>query len=82
MPNLHIPNFNLVQASLRVLLNVHVDGEMCVDVTHLVFESLGHTDNKIVDEGLNGSEGRDILAGAVVEFNSDDARGRSGEADG
>lgn len=55
---------------------------MCVDVTHLVFESLGHADDEIVDEGFDGPEGGDILAGAVMEFDIDDVCGRSREADG
>lgn len=55
---------------------------MGVDVTHLVFESLGDADDEIVDEGLDGSKSRDIFAGAVMEFDVDDAWGRPREADG
>lgn len=44
---------------------------MCVDVAHLVLESLGDPDDQVVDESFDSTEGRDILAGAVVEFDVD-----------
>jgi len=44
---------------------------MCVDISHLVLEALCDTDDHVVDEGSDGSEGSDILSGAVVEFNVD-----------
>lgn len=50
-PNL--PNIHFKKVGFRVLLNVDVDGEMGVDVSHLVFESLGNADDQIVDEGLD-----------------------------
>jgi hypothetical protein len=67
----HIPNFNLKQSSLFVLLNVQVDGEMCVDISHLVSVTFCDTDNHVVDERSDCSESSDILARTVVEFNVD-----------
>lgn len=67
----HIPDLNLVQASLVVLIHVDVDGEMCVDVSHLVFVTLGDTDDQVVDESSDGSESGDVLAGTVVQFDVD-----------
>lgn len=59
-----------MEQSLVVLLNVDVDGEMGIDVSHLVFVTLGHADDKVLDDGLDGSEGSDVLSGAMVDFDS------------
>jgi len=69
---LHIPDLDLKQTSVLVLLEVDIDGEMSVDVAHLVLEALGNTDDQVVDEGTDGSEGSDILSGTVVQFDVDD----------
>lgn len=69
---IHIPDLNLVQSSLGVLVNVDVDGEMCVHISHLVLETLGDTDNQVVDECADCAEGSDVLAGAVVQLDVDD----------
>jgi hypothetical protein len=61
-----VPDLNLKQASLRVLVNVDIDGEMCVDVSHLVLKALGNTDDQVVDEGSDGSESSNVLSSAVV----------------
>lgn len=45
-----IPDINLVQPSLGVLFNVDVDGEMCVDVAHLVLKALGNSNDEVVDD--------------------------------
>ena len=39
---------------------------MCVDVSHLVFEAFCNSDDQVVDKGLDGPEGGDVLASAVV----------------
>lgn len=70
-PSQHLPDLNLEQPSLAVLLNVDVDWEMGVDVTHLVLEALGNANDHVVDQGLNCAESCDILAGTVVEFDVD-----------
>jgi hypothetical protein len=76
-----VPDLNLVQASLSVLVNVNVDWEMCVDVSHLVFEALGDTDDQVVDECADGSEGSDVLSGTVVQLDVDDILLWVGEVD-
>lgn len=68
----NIPDLNLEQASLLVLLDVDVDGEMGVDVAHLVLEALGDTDDQVVDDGSDGAESSDALAAAMVELNVDE----------
>ena len=45
---------------------------MGIDVSHLVLEALGDTDNQVVDEGADGSESGDILTDAVVNLDVDD----------
>lgn len=45
---------------------------MCVDVSHLVLVTLGDTDDQVVDERADSSEGGDILSGTVVQFDVDD----------
>jgi hypothetical protein len=69
-------------AGLGVLLNVHVDGKVSVDVTHLVLEALGDTDDEVVDDGADGAEGSDTLARAVVHLNGDDVLLGAAEGDG
>lgn len=44
---------------------------MGVDVSHLVAETLGDTDDQVVDERADGSECGDVLAGSVVKLNVD-----------
>lgn len=68
---MNIPDLNVVAASLGVLLDVHVDGEMGVDVTHLVEETAGNTDDQVVDQGADGTEGSDTLADTVVQLDGD-----------
>ena len=68
----NIPDLHLKQTGLAVLLDVHVDGEMCVDISHLVLESLGDTDDQVVDERSDCAEGGDVLSGTVVQFDLDD----------
>ncbi len=66
---------------LGVLLNVDVDWEMGVDVTHLVLETLGDTDDHVIDQGADGAEGRNVLAGTVVKLDVDDILLWVGEVD-
>jgi hypothetical protein len=77
----HIPNLDLVQASLVVLIDVDIDWEMGIDVSHLVQETLGDTDDQVVDQGSDCAESGDILAGTVVELNVDDIGLWVGEVD-
>jgi hypothetical protein len=70
--NIDIPDLNLKQTSLVVLLDVHIDGEMCVNVSHLVLKALCDTDDQIVDEGSDCAEGSNVLSCAMVKFDLDD----------
>lgn len=76
-----IPDLDLKVARLVVLVKVDVDGEMGVDVSHLVLEALRDTDDQVVDVGSDGSEGSDILARAVVDLDADDILLWLGEVD-
>ena len=78
----NVPDLDVPEASLGVLVDVDVDGEMGIDVAHLVLEALCHTDNQVVDEGSDGAESGDVLAVAVVDLNADDVLLRRREADG
>ena len=66
LPDLHLP-----QPSLSVLLQVHVDWKMSVDVSHLVLVALCHADDHVVDDGADCAEGCGALAAAMVHFNED-----------
>ena len=78
----NIPNLNLVQIGLLVLLNIDIDGEMGVDISHLVLEAFCNADDEVVDECSDRSEGSDALARAVVEFDINDVFGGVREGDG
>lgn len=67
----NIPDLDLVD-TVGVLVQVDVDGEMGVDVAHLVLESLRDTDDQVVDEGTDGSESGNGLADAMVDVDGDD----------
>jgi hypothetical protein len=77
----NVPDLDLEQTGLAVLVHVDVDGEMCVDVSHLVPEALCDTNDQVVDERSDGPEGCDILSGAMVEFDVDDILLGVGEVD-
>jgi len=68
---MHIPDLNLPQIGLLVLLEVDVDGEMGVDVAHLVLEALCDTDDHVVDERADSSQAGDLFAHTMVELNVD-----------
>lgn len=55
---------------------------MSVDVAHLVLEAPGDTDDEVVDDGADGAEGSDALAGTVVHLNRDDILLGAAEGDG
>jgi len=66
-----VSDLNLHAVGLVVLLEVDVDGEMGVDVAHLVLVALGDTDDHVVDESADGTESGDVLAGTVVHLDGD-----------
>lgn len=69
-------------ASLLVDVKVDVDGEMGIDVTHLVLEALGDTDDQVVDKGADGAESGNVLAVAMVDLEANNALLDDGEVDG
>lgn len=76
-----VPDLNVVEASLSVLLNVDVDGKVSVDVAHLVLEALGDTNDQVVDDGTDGTQGSDTLAGTVVQLDRDNILLGAAESD-
>ena len=50
-----VPDFHLPQACLAVLVQVDVDGEMGVDISHLVSETLRDAYYEVCDDGLDRS---------------------------
>jgi len=81
LPN-EVSDLNLKQTGLLVFLNIDVDREMGVDVSHLVLEAFCDTNDQVVDDGSHCAEGGDVLSGAVVEFDVDDIGLWVGEVDG
>ena len=61
-----IPDFHVVQASLRILFDVHVDWKMCIDVSHLVLEAFRDPNNQVVDNSFHRAECRNIFSSAMV----------------
>lgn len=68
----HIPDLDLPKISLVVLVQVDVDWEMGIDVSHLVLEALCDTNDQVVNQCPDSTESGDILAGPVVQFDVDD----------
>lgn len=54
-----------------LVLDVNVNGEMGVDVTHLVPEALGNTSDHILQNGLNGTHNGNVLTAAVEHLDLD-----------
>ena len=55
---------------------------MGVYVTHLVLETLGNTDDHVVDERAHSSEASDLFAYSMVELNLNDVLLGTSETDG
>lgn len=55
---------------------------MCVNVSHLVLEALGDTDDQVVDDCSDGTESGDVLADTVVDLDGNGVLCGLGEADG
>lgn len=66
-----VSDLDLEQTRLLVLLQVDVDGEMGIDVSHLVLEALGDTGDQVLDDGSDGAEGGNIFTVAVVDLDRD-----------
>jgi len=54
---------------------------MCVDVSHLVLETLGNTNDQVVNESSDSTESGNVLSGTVVQFDLDDILLWVGEVD-
>lgn len=78
---MHIPDLDL-KDTVGVLVQVDVDGEMGVDVSHLVLEALGNTNDQVVHDSADGTESGDILADTVVDVDGDGAGLWLGEGNG
>ena len=68
-----VSDLDLPQTRLGVLLKVDVDGKMGVDVAHLVLETLGDTNDHVVDDGADGAQSGDVLTLAMVNLNGNNA---------
>lgn len=55
---------------------------MSVHISHLVLEALGHADDHVADDGADGAQRGDVLAGAMVDLDVDLVLGGRAEADG
>lgn len=55
---------------------------MSVDVAHLVLETSGNTNDQVVDDGTDGTEGGNLLTGAMVQFDRDDVLLGTAKCDG
>lgn len=77
-----IPDLDLKQTGLAVLLQVDVDGEMGVDVSHLVLEALGDTSDHVLDDGADSAKAGDLLAHTMVKLDGDDVLLGALERDG
>jgi hypothetical protein len=67
----HIPDLNLIEPRLLVLLDVDVNGEVGIDISHFVLVALGDAGDEVADDGFDGAEGGDVLAAAVVDLDRD-----------
>ena len=52
---INLPNVDLIKSGLRVLLKIHIDWEMCIDISHLIFEASRNSDDEIIDKCLDRS---------------------------
>jgi hypothetical protein len=57
--------------SITFLVDDDVDGEMSVDITHLVLVTLGDTNNHVVNKRADGTNTGDVLTVAVVDHEAD-----------
>ena len=67
----NIPHFHFKKIRLLVLIDIDVDGKMCVDVSHFVLVTLGDANDHVVDDGADGSEAGNGFSGTMVHFNAD-----------
>ena len=75
----YIPDLNLGLAI--IVFDVDINRKMRIDVSHLVLVPLGDTCYHVLDEGLDGPEGGDILSESVVKVDLNNSWGLANEAD-
>lgn len=56
---------------LSVVTDGGRDGEVCVDKAHLVLESLGDTEDQVVDVRADGADASDVLLVSKPDLNND-----------
>lgn len=44
---------------------------MGIDISHLILEALRNADDQVVDDGFDGSESCNVLAGTMMQFDDD-----------
>jgi hypothetical protein len=66
-----VPDLDLIVSRILVLVDIDVDREMGVDVSHLVLVALRYADNEVVDESSDRPQSCDALARAMVQFDVD-----------
>lgn len=67
----NVPNLDLKQPSLGTLLDVHIYGEMGVDVSHLILETPCNANDQVIDDGFDRPKGSDVLAGTMMQLDID-----------
>lgn len=77
---MYVPNFDLKQPSLGILLNVYIYGKMGVYVSHLVLETPSNANDQVVDNGFDGPKCSDVLARTMMQLDIDEVLRRMGEA--
>lgn len=77
-----VSDLDFLETGLRVFLDVDVDGKVSIDVAHLVQETAGNTNDQVVDEGADSTEGSNALASAMVELNGDGVLVGTAKGDG
>lgn len=64
-----LPDFNIISVALFVLLDVDVDREMGIDISHLVLVASRYASDKVLDDRLDSSQSSDVLSRAMMNFN-------------
>ena len=66
-----LPDINLKEPRLFILLDIDIYWEMSIYVAHFVLEPSGDSNDQVVNESFDGPESSDILSSAVVKFDDD-----------
>lgn len=67
----YAPYLNLVQARFRIFLDIDIDGEMCIDISHFVLETPSNANDQVIDESLDGPKSSHVLARAMMQLDID-----------